>query len=93
MYNDGIISDHRGMFIDFDPAYLFGGSILDPVASASRGFTSKNDKKAKKYLDSLEKYFMDHKVVERVNRLVEEAPDMRASSMGASERARSERAS
>ena len=64
------------MFIDFDPAYLFGGSILDPVASASRGFTSKNDKKAKKYLDSLEKYFMDHKVVERVNRLVEEAPDM-----------------
>ena len=55
------------MFIDFDPAYLFGGSILDLVASASRGFTSKNDKKAKKYLDSLEKYFMDHKVVEQVN--------------------------
>ena len=55
------------MFIDFDPAYLFGGSILDPVALASWGFTSKNDKKAKKYLDSLEKYFMDHKVVEQVN--------------------------
>ena len=70
-YNDGIISDHRGLFIDFDPAFLFGGSILDPVAPASRGFTSKNDKKVKKYLDNLEKYFTDHKVVERVDRLAD----------------------
>jgi hypothetical protein len=31
-YNDGIISDHRGLYIDFDPNVLFGGNVADPAS-------------------------------------------------------------
>jgi hypothetical protein len=37
-YNDGIVSDHRGLFVDFDPTTLFGGSFTNPVSLSSRGF-------------------------------------------------------
>ena len=46
----------------------------DTVAASSRGFTSKNEKKVKEYLDNLEKYLKDHKVVKQVDRLLEDAP-------------------
>lgn len=38
-YNDGIVSDHRGLYVDLDSAILFGGATDDPVAASSRGFT------------------------------------------------------
>jgi hypothetical protein len=47
-YNDGIVSDHHGMYVDLDAASLFGGATDDQVAASSRGFTSKNEKKTKK---------------------------------------------
>jgi hypothetical protein len=34
-YNDGIVSDHRGMFIDLNVASLFGGATDDHVAASS----------------------------------------------------------
>jgi hypothetical protein len=40
-YNDGIISNHRGLYVDLDPTVLFGSNTDDPVAASSRGFTSK----------------------------------------------------
>jgi len=73
-YNDGIISDHRGLFLDLDPTVLFGGNVHDPVSPTARGFTSKNEKKVKKYLEKLEKYLTDHKVDQRVDSLIEDAP-------------------
>jgi exonuclease III len=44
-YNDGIVSDHRGLYVDLDPMLLFGGNTDDPVAASSRGFTSKKERK------------------------------------------------
>jgi hypothetical protein len=34
----------------------------------------KNEKKSKEFLDHLEKYFMEHKIADRVDRLLTEAP-------------------
>jgi len=75
-YNDGIISDHRGLFLDLDPMVLFGGNVHDPVSPTTRGFTSKNEKKVKKYLEKLEKYLTEHKVDQRVDSLIEDAPGL-----------------
>jgi hypothetical protein len=75
-YNDGIVSDHRGLFVDFDPLLLFGGSTSDPVSPSSRGFTSKNKKKVTKYMDSLEQYWLDHKITERVQCLTAAAKQL-----------------
>jgi hypothetical protein len=75
-YNDSIVSDHRGMFIDLNAASLFGGATDDHVAASSRGFTSKNEKKVKKYLDDLDKNFVDHKICSRIDSLAEEAPTL-----------------
>jgi hypothetical protein len=44
-YNDGIVLDHRGLYVDLDPVSIFGGMTDDPVSASSRGFTSKNEKK------------------------------------------------
>jgi hypothetical protein len=46
------------------------------VAAASCGFSSKNEKKVRDYLDYLEKYIRDHKVEERVDSLITEAPNL-----------------
>jgi hypothetical protein len=75
-YNDRIVSDHRGLYVDLDPMILFGGNTYDPVAASSCGFTSKNKKKTKAYLDNLDKYFIDHKICERINKLIEDVTRM-----------------
>jgi hypothetical protein len=75
-YNDGIMSDHRGLYVDLDAALLFGGTTDNQVASSSRGFTSKNEKKAKRYLDELDKYFIDHNIDSQIDSLVEDAPHL-----------------
>ena len=75
-YNDGIISDHRGLYVNFDPNVLFGGNVADPVSAASRGFTSKNEKRVSAYLDHLEKYLLDHNIESRVHALLEQAPTL-----------------
>jgi hypothetical protein len=74
-YNDGIVSDHWGLYIDLDPMILFGGNTDDPVAAFSCGFTSKNEKNTKAYLDNLDKYFIDHKICERINKLIEDVQE------------------
>lgn len=65
-YNDGIVSDHRGLYVDLDAAVVFGGATDDQVAASSRGFTSKNEKKTRKYLDAIDKCFIDHKICSRM---------------------------
>ncbi len=72
-YNDDIVLDHRGLYVDLDPVSIFGGMTDDPVSASSCGFTSKNEKKTEKYLNELEKYFKDHKICKRIHKLVEEA--------------------
>jgi hypothetical protein len=62
------------MYVDLDAVSLFGGATDDQVAASSRGFTSKNEKKTKKYLDELDKYFLDHKINSQIDLLMEDAP-------------------
>jgi hypothetical protein len=64
------------MFIDLNAASLFGGATDDHVAASSQGFMSKNEKKVKKYLDHLDKYFINHKICSRIDSLAEEAPTL-----------------
>ena len=75
-YNDGIVSDHRGLFVDFDPSILLGGTATDPVALSNRGFTSKNAKTVTKYVDHLERYWEDHKISGRIQKLQTEAKQL-----------------
>jgi hypothetical protein len=75
-YNDGIVSDHQGLYIDLDPKILFGGNTDDPLAASSHGFTSKNEKKTKACLDHLDKFFLDHKICKRIDKLIEDTPRM-----------------
>jgi hypothetical protein len=62
------------MYVNLDAVSLFGGANDDQVAASSRGFTSKIEKKTKKYLDELDKYFLDHKIDSRIDLLMEDAP-------------------
>jgi hypothetical protein len=66
--------DHHGMYVNLDAVSLFRGATDDQVAASSRGFISKNEKKTKKYLDELDKYFLDHKIDSRIDLLMEGAP-------------------
>jgi hypothetical protein len=75
-YNDGIISDHHGLYVDFDPNVLFRGNVADPVSAASWGCTSKIKKQVSAYLDHLEKYLLDHNIESRVHALLEQAPTL-----------------
>jgi hypothetical protein len=72
-FNDGIVSDHRGLFLDFDPTILYGGAVADTVSMSSRRFTSKNAKKVTKYVDLLEQYWIDHKIKAQITHLTDEA--------------------
>jgi hypothetical protein len=58
-----------------DSTHLFGGSMQDPVAAASHGFSSKNEK-VWDYLDLLEKYICNHRVEEGINALIMDAPHL-----------------
>jgi hypothetical protein len=35
-YNDGIVSNHRALYVDLDPKILLGGNTDDPVTASSR---------------------------------------------------------
>jgi hypothetical protein len=75
-YNDGITSDHRGLYVNFDPNVLFGGNVANPVSAASQVFTSKNEKHMSAHLDHLEKYLHDHNIELCVHALLEQAPTL-----------------
>jgi hypothetical protein len=55
---------------------LFGGNASDPVSLSSHGFTSKNDKKVTEYVNSLERYWLDHRIPNRIQCLSLAAPDL-----------------
>ncbi len=72
-YNDGIVSDHQGLYVDLDPVTFFEGATNDPVAASSCGFTSNNEKKLEAYLNQLDKCFVDHKICACIDRLIDDA--------------------
>ena len=74
-YGEGIHSDHRGIFVDFDTSILFGSQPVQLPAQKVKGIKSKNSKTRRKYIFHLDKYLNDHKVHERLHRAeTEEVP-------------------
>jgi hypothetical protein len=72
-YNNGILSMHRGMFIDLDFEALMG-PIAAIVHPAARGIRSEDQASVDKYIISFKAYADDHKIWSRVAALVLQAP-------------------
>ena len=63
-YNDGILSDHRGIFIDLCRKILFGEQ--QPIDErASRNLTTSNKKGARQYREHASKEIVSNKIYER----------------------------
>jgi exonuclease III len=64
-FNSRLFSDHRGLFLDLNTAILFGPlSPLQPPSS--RDINSKTLVDNPKYVTTLNKYFEDHRIFERI---------------------------
>ena len=75
-YNDGLISDHHGLFINFDPQTLFDGITNAKILISLQGFTSKNEKTITKYMDLLEMYWLKHRISCQITKHREDAPSL-----------------
>jgi hypothetical protein len=68
-FNDSPLSDHRGLFADFEEQALFQGTTTDPTAPSQRLLRLNNPSQCKTYLKLVHKYFSAHKVTEHSNHL------------------------
>ena len=67
-YIEGPQSDHRGLFVDLQPAILLGQST-DPIAIAqhkTRILKSGNPESVEQYNAEMLKYYTEHKMIERM---------------------------
>jgi len=70
--NDGYLSDHRALVIDFDPHILFGTDTSDLVPAAHRLLTSTNPRAVHTYTNHMRKHIRIHAIAEKV-KLLEQA--------------------
>ncbi|KAI2511189.1 hypothetical protein MHU86_3154 [Fragilaria crotonensis] len=70
-YFEGPQSDHRGLYVDIDLNELFGISVDDlPMTNASRRqLKGGNPETVQRYLASMRKYYEQHNMKERIDRL------------------------
>jgi hypothetical protein len=69
--NEGYLSDHRALVVDFDPRILFGDDTSNIVAPSFRRLTSTNPKAVHQYIDFMRRFIQQHRLSERVDRLME----------------------
>ena len=62
--------DHRAFFFDINERILFGDVKPPPFDPAGRGFTSRDVKNAKIYLEKVHEILLDHDVFNRMQRLL-----------------------
>jgi hypothetical protein len=67
--NEGYLSDHRALVVDFDPRLFFGGHTSDIVAPSARRLTSTNPKAVHLYITFMRQYIEQHQLSERINAL------------------------
>ncbi|KAI2506764.1 hypothetical protein MHU86_7659 [Fragilaria crotonensis] len=70
-YFEGPQSDHRGLFVDITLSELFGLSLEDqPMKGADRRYLKGgNPEKVQQYISSMRKYYKQHNMIERIERL------------------------
>ena len=68
-FGDGVDSDHRGLFVDFDSIALFGDSTPNLTCMTSRVLDSHIPFYVKKYRRELHDQFMHHNVYVRLRQL------------------------
>jgi hypothetical protein len=73
--NEGYLSDHRALVVDFDPRILFGDNTSDIVAPSSRRLTSTNPNAVHQYIDFMRGFIQQHCLSERVDKLKERSED------------------
>jgi hypothetical protein len=67
--NEGYLSDHRALVVDFDPQTFFGDNTSDIVAPSSRRLTSTNPKAVHQYIQLMRGFIDQHCLTERVDAL------------------------
>lgn len=64
-----ILSDHRPIYIDIDENKLFASTLPDLTKSTFKGFSMKNGKQTKKYLNILHRHFDNNNIYKRIRKL------------------------
>ena len=72
-FNDGIQSDHRGLYIDLDTRKLLHGYINQLQSPEQRFLKTKDEKQTNKYIQVITDYMEQHNVFERIKE-IEELP-------------------
>jgi ribonuclease HI/exonuclease III len=67
--NDGYLSDHRALLVDFDAQKLFAGPTSEVVAPSARQLTSTNPKAVATYTESMLAHIAKHDVLNKVETL------------------------
>eukprot|EP00957_Ditylum_brightwellii_P143027 10898024-Ditylum_brightwellii.AAC.1 len=65
-FHTGIYSDHCALWADFNPKVLFLGDISSPVDPAIRKLKTSNPMRVDNCMDSLETYFINQNILQRV---------------------------
>ena len=68
-FDDGVKSDHRGLFVDIDMKGLLGCNKSNVGKSTKRHINSKDPELVKNYRKHLLKYWEEHKVEERIRKI------------------------
>jgi hypothetical protein len=71
-FEQGLTSDHRGMYLDLDETSLFSSKNADPTRPLARQLPLSNIQSTKKYLDVLHEQLEQHNVFDRVTALPEQ---------------------
>jgi hypothetical protein len=74
-FNEGITSDHRGFFLNFNRFQLLRGDLHTLHQPPVRRVTTQNKKSTKKYREAVSKYLKENEVTKRVEQLEQETKE------------------
>jgi hypothetical protein len=74
-YGATMRSDHRGMHVDLNISALLHGKIAKMATPSTRGVRSNSIRKVERYKAEVTRYFEDHKIENRLEKLKEKTKD------------------
>ena len=82
-YIEGPQSDHRGLFVDLNPLKIFRAKIapLAMVAHNARLLKSGNPESVTMYQESMQKYYSDHNMANRLEEIYEKRHTLSATKL------------
>ena len=75
-FTEGVSSDHRALFADLHVPSLLSSTPSLIAPSSIRALYSDNPAKVKKYNEEMTKYYDDHRIFKRMDRLKQQSPHM-----------------